>query len=84
MENNIMWINGQRYFSEDYIVECMVRHALSLRQQTNTVRQTEAESRTIITHEIFVRHYLGDYRMRQKFQDAYVKARYLTDNKIES
>ncbi len=45
----------------------------------NTVKQTEIESRTVITYEILLRHYLADYRMRAKFQEAYVKARYLND-----
>ncbi len=77
--NNVVWLNGQRFFSEDYIIEKMVEHTMRLRPDMNTVKQTEIESRTIITYEIFLRHYLADYRMRAKFQEAYVKARYLND-----
>lgn len=81
--NNIVWLNGKRFFSEDYIIEKMVDHALHLRPEMNTVKQTEVEARTIVTYEILTKHYLGDYRMRAKLQEAYVKARYL-DEREES
>lgn len=85
MENtNVMWIKGKRFFSEDYIIEKMVDHAMSLRPGMNTVKQTEFEARTIVGYEILARHYLGDYSMRNKLQQAYVKRRYLNDYKGES
>ena len=77
MENNgIVWLNGQKFYSEDYLIDKMVEHALKLRPEMNTVKQTEIESRTIITYEILLRHYLSDYRAREKFQRTYLAKRY--------
>ena len=74
--NNVVWLNGQRFFSEDYIIEKMVEHTIRLRPDMNTVKQTEIEGRTITSYEIFLRHYLADHRMREKFQRTYLAKRY--------